>query len=95
MGDSPTAIPAVAINRKRLTELRHREEGPVYLDVVAAARRYGISARHLYRMIQRGEFPAPRRLGRLNRWALSDLLRWEERHGADCQRRSRGNQVRG
>jgi predicted DNA-binding transcriptional regulator AlpA len=52
---------------------------PTYLDAAATAGRYRISVRHLYRMIDKKEFPAPRRLGRLNRWAVADLLRWEER----------------
>ena len=46
------------------------------LDALAAGRLLGISGRHLYRLTDSGDAPAPRRLGRSVRWSRRELLAW-------------------
>lgn len=49
----------------------------VFLDTAAVAARYGLSIRTIRRMVDRGEFVRPRRMGRLLRWKLDELVAWE------------------
>lgn len=46
------------------------------LDAPAAGRMLGVSARHLYRIVDSGDAPTPRRLGRSVRWSRRELLAW-------------------
>jgi len=46
------------------------------LDARAAAALLSISARHLIRLADAGDAPAPRRLGRSVRWSRRELLDW-------------------
>lgn len=38
----------------------------------------GFSAKHLYHLINEGEFPAPVKIGRASLWRLSDINLWLE-----------------
>lgn len=49
---------------------------PILLDVKAVAQSLGCSPRHVLRMVEAGNFPAPVRLGRLIRWPKSTLESW-------------------
>lgn len=46
------------------------------LDVRAVATLCGCSARHVARLADAGDMPAPRKLGRLLRWARRELTAW-------------------
>ena len=46
------------------------------LDVRAVAALLGCSARHVYRLADRGAMPPPLRLGTLVRWRRQDLDAW-------------------
>jgi excisionase family DNA binding protein len=41
-----------------------------------AAQMLGVSMRHLRRMLSRGEFPEPIRLGRCTRWSRKQIEDW-------------------
>ena len=46
---------------------------PVFLGVGSTARMFGLSPDSIMRMVSRGEFPAPVRLGRATRWPMRAL----------------------
>jgi excisionase family DNA binding protein len=46
------------------------------LDVQAVAALLDCSARHVYRMADAGQLPAPVRLGSLVRWRRAEVLAW-------------------
>jgi excisionase family DNA binding protein len=46
------------------------------LDVRAVARLLGCSERHVYRLSDSGQMPAPVKLGALVRWRRQDLDAW-------------------
>jgi predicted DNA-binding transcriptional regulator AlpA len=48
-----------------------------FLDAKECGTRYGCSWRHWLRLCDAGKAPRPVRLGRLVRWAISDLESWE------------------
>jgi predicted DNA-binding transcriptional regulator AlpA len=48
-----------------------------YLDAKACGRRYGFSWRHWLRLVDSGRAPQPIRFGRLVRWRISALERWD------------------
>jgi predicted DNA-binding transcriptional regulator AlpA len=48
-----------------------------FLDEKECGARYGFSARHWRRLADSGQAPRPVRFGRLVRWAIEDLIRWE------------------
>jgi predicted DNA-binding transcriptional regulator AlpA len=37
---------------------------------------FGISSRHMKRLVEKGEFPAPIRLGSCVRWSRKDIEEW-------------------
>jgi predicted DNA-binding transcriptional regulator AlpA len=47
-------------------------------DIKEVAFRYLLSERTIYRMIEAGKFPRPRKCGALNRWHIDDLAEWEK-----------------
>jgi excisionase family DNA binding protein len=47
-------------------------------DIKEVAFRYLLSERTVYRMIEAGKFPRPRKCGTLNRWHIDDLAEWEK-----------------
>lgn len=48
----------------------------VLLDARTVARRLGISAKHLMRLVDRDQFPSPLRLGRCCRWSVRVIDEW-------------------
>ena len=46
------------------------------------AERYGISRSALYSAVARGDFPAPRKIGKCSVWLVSDLNAHFEREGS-------------
>ncbi|MEN0109290.1 MAG: hypothetical protein AAF805_01075 [Planctomycetota bacterium] len=48
-----------------------------FLDADGCAARYGFSSEHWRRLVDAGKAPAPRRFGRLVRWADADLCDWD------------------
>lgn len=48
-----------------------------FLDAEGCAARYGFSPEHWRRLVDAGKAPAPRRFGRLVRWADADLDQWD------------------
>jgi predicted DNA-binding transcriptional regulator AlpA len=48
-----------------------------YLDADACASRYHVSLAHWRRLVDAGRAPLPVRLGRLVRWSVESLERWE------------------
>ena len=50
----------------------------IMLDVREVSFRYLLSERTIYRRVQDGLFPKPRKLGSLNRWHIDDLTAWEK-----------------
>ena len=46
------------------------------LDVRAVAKLCNCSARHVVRLADAGDMPAPHKLGRLLRWSRATLLAW-------------------
>lgn len=53
------------------------DTAPLYLDADSCASRYGFSPAHWRRLVDAGRAPQPVRLGRLVRWAVRTLDRWE------------------
>lgn len=51
----------------------------VYFSIQRVADRYTISTRKVYRLTSENVFPKPVRIGGSNKWALSDLIAYEER----------------
>ena len=57
--------------------VRHdAEHSAELLDAKAAGALLSVSARHLFRLVDSGDAPAPRRLGRAVRWSRRELLAW-------------------
>jgi prophage regulatory protein len=57
-----------------MDEIRNRMADVAVVSVREVAELLGVNARTVWRMAQRGEIPAPIRLGeRIVRWRLSDL----------------------
>ena len=48
-----------------------------WLCVGDLAERYAVSKKTIYRRIDLGDLPPPRRIGRLLRWHPADIERWE------------------
>lgn len=40
----------------------------------------GLSAKHLYSLINNGQFPAPIKIGRASLWRVSDINQWLDSH---------------
>ena len=57
------------------------------LDVDAVARLAMCSARHIWRLCDRNEFPQPISIGRLKRWPGSAVVAWVEERSAAGGRR--------
>ena len=51
--------------------------GPKYLSLPQVTARYSCSRAIVYRLIQTRKMPPPCKIGRMSRWALSDLEAWE------------------
>jgi len=49
---------------------------PALMNDVATAAIFGISTRHMKRLIAKGEFPSPLRLGVCVRWSRKDIEEW-------------------
>lgn len=63
-----------------MDELQVRKTDVAVINVREVAELLGVNARTIWRMAQRGELPAPIRLGhRVVRWRLSDLREHLER----------------
>lgn len=52
---------------------------PILLNIHQVAKLLGISPRHVWNLLERGEFPKPRRLGRSCRWSAEKLRAWANR----------------
>ena len=48
------------------------------LDKKEVSALFGCSVRHIYRLVETGQMPAPVRLGSLPRWSKKALVRWIE-----------------
>lgn len=53
-----------------------QQKSPQLLDVAAVAKMLSCSTRHVYRLVDSGKMPAPKRLGRLVRWEQGELQEW-------------------
>jgi excisionase family DNA binding protein len=51
---------------------------PAMLDVHAVAEMLGCSTRHVYRLRDAGQMPAPVKLGSLLRWRAAEIEAWIE-----------------
>lgn len=51
----------------------------VSLSVAEVCERYGVSRRHWLRLVEKGEAPAPVRMGECLRWLISSLEEYELR----------------
>jgi predicted DNA-binding transcriptional regulator AlpA len=49
----------------------------VYLGAAEVSARYCICVRTIYRLMKRGAFPQPIKIGGQNRWPEPALLEWE------------------
>lgn len=49
---------------------------PIALSAEQVAELLGVSRAHIWRMLQRGQLPAPARLGRLSRWDRRTVEAW-------------------
>jgi excisionase family DNA binding protein len=49
---------------------------PEMLTVGEVAEKCNCSERHVYRLVKRGEMPAPIKLGQLNRWPQQIIEEW-------------------
>ena len=66
-----------------MDELQVRKTDVAVINVREVAELLGVNARTVWRMSQRGEIPAPIRLGdRVVRWRLSDLREHLDRKAA-------------
>lgn len=66
-----------------MDELQVRKTDVAVINVREVAELLGVNARTIWRMAQRGEIPAPIRLGdRVVRWRLSDLREHLDRKAA-------------
>jgi predicted DNA-binding transcriptional regulator AlpA len=62
-------------------------EAPILLDVAAVSQLCGCSPRHVWRMVDAGQFPRPVPLGsKLKRWPRSGVLAWIEEQTASASR---------
>lgn len=48
----------------------------VSLGVKDVAQILGICSRGVYRLLNEGDFPKPRKIGRLSRWDRTEVLNW-------------------
>jgi excisionase family DNA binding protein len=64
-----------ASDQAAATEVR-RGTGRDMLDVSQVAEVFGVSDRHIRRLVDRDHFPQPVRLGRLVRWPRHLVERW-------------------
>jgi len=63
-------------------------ELPLLLDVAAVAQLLTVSTRHVWRLVDRGEFPKPLSVGaKLKRWSRATVLAWIEEQTATTSRR--------
>jgi len=59
-----------------MAALERTPDPPVLLTAAEVARRLHVTVRTVYRLVARGEFPAPIRLGRkVARWREADVAR--------------------
>lgn len=49
------------------------QDGDRLVDLPAVAARLGISTRSVHRLIARGQFPLPVKVGRVSRWFVADI----------------------
>lgn len=49
---------------------------PIALSAEQVAELLGVSRAHVWRMLKRGQLPAPARLGRLSRWDRRAIETW-------------------
>ncbi len=49
---------------------------PMLLDIQATSASISLSVRQIERLLSRGAFPRPRRIGRLRRWTPGSLAEW-------------------
>ncbi len=56
---------------------------PAFLDENGCGNRYGFSPRHWRRLVDAGQAPPPTKFGRLRRWSIDTLSKWE---AGGCQR---------
>jgi prophage regulatory protein len=49
---------------------------PALMNDEATAAMFGISTRHMKRLVEKGEFPSPVRLGGCVRWSRKDIEEW-------------------
>lgn len=59
-----------------------------FIDARACAARYSCSWRHWLRLVDAGRAPRPIRFGRLVRWSVADLDRWESDGCPRCHGRA-------
>ncbi len=79
-----------------MDELQVRKTDVAVINVREVAELLGVSARTVWRMSQRGEIPAPIRLGdRVVRWRLSDLREHLDRKVAAAAGATRSRATRG
>jgi len=48
----------------------------ITLDVREVADLLGFSSRTVYRLVNRGDFPQPRKIGRLSKWDRNEVTDW-------------------
>lgn len=65
-------------NRKPTTHVAVAQATKDYLTPKDVAKRFAFSERHLYRLIDRGEFLEPLHFGKLLRWGMATLELWEK-----------------
>jgi len=57
-----------------------------YIPDTAVAQRYGVSRATVWRWVQKGSFPAGKKLSPgCTRWRLADLEAWEEKQGGGAR----------
>lgn len=54
----------------------------VSLGVKDVAQILGICSRGVYRLLNEGDFPKPRKIGRLSRWDRTEILNWWDARAA-------------
>lgn len=59
-----------------------------YLTAKACSQRYGFSVRHWLRLVDAQKAPLPTRFGRLTRWSVKSLQKWESQNCPRCDRRA-------
>ncbi len=65
------------------------------LTIQDVAELCGISNEHVRRLVDRGAFPKPIRLGRSVRFRLSDVMAWVESGCSPSQRPTTGENLKG